>query len=63
LADGSDAVMALAVISEQSELKLISGKRTLTLKAADIEHYSGARAKRGLHLPRGFQKVDSFVVE
>ncbi|CCE23104.1 DNA topoisomerase IV subunit A [Methylotuvimicrobium alcaliphilum] len=63
LADGSDAVMALAVISEQSELKLISGKRTLTLKTADIGHYSGARAKRGLHLPRGFQKVDSFVVE
>ncbi|WP_341325307.1 DNA topoisomerase IV subunit A [Methylotuvimicrobium sp. KM2] len=63
LADGSDAVMALAVISEQSELKLISGKRTLTLKAADIEHYKGVRAKRGLHLPRGFQKVDGFVVE
>ncbi|WP_420538363.1 DNA topoisomerase IV subunit A [Methylotuvimicrobium alcaliphilum] len=63
LADGSDAVMALAVISEQSELKLISGKRTLTLKTADIGHYSGARAKRGLHLPRGFQKVEGFVVE
>ncbi|GAB4267988.1 MAG: DNA topoisomerase IV subunit A [Methylomicrobium sp.] len=63
LKDRSDAVVAIATIPQQGELKLISGKRTLTLKAQDIEHYTGARAKRGMHLPRGFQKVDGFVCE
>ncbi len=53
-----DAVLAVSVISEQSQLKVISGKRHLTLKANDIEAYSGTRAKRGSALPRGFQRVD-----
>lgn len=63
LSAGSDAVTAITAVSGQSELKLVSGKRILTLKAQDIEHYRGVRAKRGLHLPRGFQKVDGFVSE
>ena len=42
---------------------LTAGKRTLTLKAADLEHYSGERGRRGNKLPRGFQKVDEVAVE
>jgi len=45
-------------LPENGQLKIIAGKRQLTLKGADIEHYSGDRAKRGLALPRGFQRVD-----
>jgi len=39
-----------------------SGKRHINLKLADLEHYRGERARRGLKLPRGFQKVDSVAL-
>ena len=63
LAAGTDAVVAILTLPEHGPLKVISGKRFLTLKAADIEHYAGSRAKRGLALPRGFQRVDGLAYE
>ncbi|WP_374086824.1 DNA topoisomerase IV subunit A [Methylomicrobium lacus] len=63
LAAGNDAVIAVTALPEGGQLKVTAGKRPLTLKGADIEHYSGARAKRGLHLPRGFQRVDALEAE
>ena len=63
LAAGKDYVVAILAIAENGLLKVISGKRFLTLKAADIEHYTGSRAKRGMALPRGFQRVDGLVTE
>ncbi|WP_428354365.1 DNA topoisomerase IV subunit A [Methyloprofundus sp.] len=60
-ATGSDKVVAVTVIAENANLKLISGKRTLTLKPADLENYLGVRAKRGHGLPRGFQRVDQIM--
>jgi topoisomerase-4 subunit A len=63
LAAGTDHVVAVLAIPEHSPLKVISGKRFLTLKVADIEHYTGSRAKRGLALPRGFQRVDGLACE
>ncbi|MDO9139313.1 MAG: DNA topoisomerase IV subunit A, partial [Methylobacter sp.] len=59
LSAGSDYVVAAAALPENGQLKILAGKRQLTLKGTDIEHYSGTRAKRGLALPRGFQRVDS----
>jgi hypothetical protein len=32
----------------------VAGKRTLTMKATDMDSYLGVRAKHGGHLPRGF---------
>jgi len=58
-----DAVIAVAALPEGGQLKILAGKRPLTLKGADIAQYSGARAKRGLHLPRGFQRVDALDAE
>jgi topoisomerase-4 subunit A len=58
-----DYVVAALSIPENSSLKVLSGKRFLTLKAADIEHYTSSRAKRGLALPRGFQRVDGLEYE
>lgn len=58
-----DYVVAALSIPENSSLKVVSGKRFLTLKAADIEHYTSSRAKRGLALPRGFQRVDGLEHE
>ncbi|MGJ0515457.1 MAG: DNA topoisomerase IV subunit A [Methylomicrobium sp.] len=63
LAAGKDAVVAVAALPENGQLKIIAGKRQLTLKEGDIAQYAGARAKRGLHLPRGFQRVDALESE
>jgi topoisomerase-4 subunit A len=56
-------VVDLAVISEDCELIVHSGKRHLRLKMRDLEHYRGERGRRGNKLPRGFQKVDRLAVE
>ncbi|MFV9655083.1 DNA topoisomerase IV subunit A [Pseudomonas sp. NY15366] len=53
----------LAVLPSGSSLVLQAGKRTLTLKADDLEHYKGERGRRGNKLPRGFQRVDQLLVE
>ncbi len=51
-------VVAISVISEGQTLKVLSGKRHLSLKFKELEHYMGERGRRGNKLPRGFQKVD-----
>jgi topoisomerase IV subunit A len=56
-------VIALQVLPPGSSLALTAGKRTLTLKPSDLEHYRGERGRRGNKLPRGFQKVDAVLVE
>jgi topoisomerase IV subunit A len=53
----------LAVLPAGCTLVLQAGKRTLSLKADDLEHYKGERGRRGNKLPRGFQRVDSLLVE
>lgn len=58
ISSGEDAVISVAVISEQGAVKVVSGKRHLTIKGSDIEAYTGNRAKRGTALPRGFQRVE-----
>jgi topoisomerase-4 subunit A len=60
---GKDYVVAAVAVPENGQLKIIAGKRQLTLKGADIEHYSGNRANRGSALPRGFQRVDGLECE
>nr|WP_236994275.1 DNA topoisomerase IV subunit A [Methylomicrobium sp. RS1] len=63
LAAGKDAVAAVAALPANGQLKITAGKRQLTLKEGDIAQYMGARAKRGLHLPRGFQRVEALEAE
>ncbi|MCQ4257001.1 DNA topoisomerase IV subunit A [Stutzerimonas stutzeri] len=53
----------LAVLPEGSTLVLQAGKRTLSLRSDDLEHYKGERGRRGNKLPRGFQRVDALLVE
>jgi topoisomerase-4 subunit A len=50
------------VFTEVDTLVITSGKRTLSLKIDELEHYRGERARRGMKLPRGFQKVDAVTV-
>jgi topoisomerase-4 subunit A len=56
-------VTLLEVLPPGSAVTLHAGKRKLTLKASDIEHYKGERGRRGNKLPRGLQRVDNIVVE
>ncbi|TFF41878.1 DNA topoisomerase IV subunit A [Pseudomonas sp. RIT623] len=63
VASREEYVTDLAVISEGATLVLQAGKRTLSLKPDDLEHYKGERGRRGSKLPRGFQRVDALLVE
>lgn len=58
-AAGTDSLISMVSISAQGSLKVYAGKRFLTLKPDDIRYYLTNRAKRGLGLPRGFQRVDN----
>lgn len=56
--DRVEMMIAVKVIRETDVIVVHSGKRDINLKFADLKHYMGERARRGLKLPRGFQKVD-----
>ncbi len=62
LADRLEFMAHLLVLTANDTLVVHSGKRHINLKFADLEHYRGERARRGLKLPRGFQKVDSVAL-
>lgn len=63
VANREEFVTDLAVVGEGATLVLQAGKRTLSLKPDDLEHYKGERGRRGSKLPRGFQRVDGMAVE
>ncbi len=56
-------LVTVQVINEAQSLVILAGKRHLTLKFTELEHYRGERGRRGNKLPRGFQKVDGMRVE
>jgi len=60
---GEESMFSIKVMSSADALVVHSGKRFIRLKFDDLEHYHGERARRGLKLPRGFQKVDSVELE
>ena len=53
----------IAVLTQESRLVLHAGKRHLTLKVSELDHYRGERGRRGSKLPRGLQNVDYLVAE
>ena len=61
--DRQEMMIAVRVIDEDDILVVHSGKRFINLKFSDLAHYMGERARRGLKLPRGFQKIDRVDVE
>ncbi len=56
-------MVGVEVVNQEASLTVHSGKRHLTLKPKDIEHYLGERGRRGSKLPRGFQRVDRLSTE
>ncbi len=63
VASREEYLVDLAVLPTGATLLLQAGKRTLSLKAEDLEHYKGERGRRGNKLPRGFQRVEGLQVE
>ncbi|MFK3941097.1 DNA topoisomerase IV subunit A [Pseudomonas monteilii] len=63
VANREEYVTDLAVLAEGATLVLSTGKRTLSLKGTDLDHYKGERGRRGNKLPRGFQRVDALTVD
>ncbi|NBS11835.1 MAG: DNA topoisomerase IV subunit A [Gammaproteobacteria bacterium] len=56
-------VVALTVFRPGQSLRVLAGKRHVTLSGPDLEAFSAERAKRGRLLPRGLQRVDALEVE
>jgi topoisomerase-4 subunit A len=54
-------VVAIAIVPDGGVLTVHAGKRRVTLKAADLEHYQIGRGRRGRKLPRGLQRVERLV--
>jgi len=55
--------LAIAVLPKNGVLAVKSGTRKLTLKPSDWKHYVSERGRRGLKLPRGFQRAEGLIVE
>jgi topoisomerase-4 subunit A len=62
LSKGEDGLMAVAVIPVGKSLKVYSGQRWVTLKAADLAVFRGPRGRRGNKLPRSYRHVDKLEV-
>ena len=58
-----ELLIHLDVVPQDASVTLWAGKRKLTLKSSDLEHYRGERGRRGAKLPRGLQRVDSVDIE
>lgn len=56
-------VTAITVLPPLRSLRVIAGKRHVTLSSKDLEYFVGERARRGKLLPRGFQRVDRLEAE
>lgn len=56
-------VRLLTVVPDGGQVKILAGKRGMTLTAEDLSHYQGDRGRRGNKLPRGLQRVDGIEVE
>ncbi len=54
---------AICVLTPEQSLRVDSGERHMTIKAAELDHYAGARGHRGMALPRGWRTVDRLSAE
>ncbi len=62
VAEREEFARFILILPEGEKLTIHSGKRHLTLKLSDLEHYIHERGRRGNKLPRGLQKVDAIYV-
>jgi topoisomerase-4 subunit A len=53
----------ICVLAKDQSLRIDSGTRHMVIKPADLAHYAGERARRGMALPRGWRTVDRLSAE
>jgi topoisomerase-4 subunit A len=58
---GAAQMVAIASLAPDQSLKVRAGKREMTLKPKDLEHYLGNRARRGMALPRGWRNAETLT--
>lgn len=58
-----DSVVAVEVLPVKACLKIISGKRHVSLRGQDIGQYTDNIGKKGKNIPRGFQNVTRLEYE
>ena len=54
---GDERLVAVAVVPEDGDLLVDTGKRTMTIRWSDSDRYYGERALRGSLLPKGWRNV------
>jgi len=59
---GDERLLSLQLLPDGGSLLIQVGKRQLTLRPADLNHYRGERGRRGVLLPRGWQRVERMAV-
>jgi topoisomerase-4 subunit A len=55
---GEEKLVAAAVVPEGGDLRVHTGKRTMTVRWNDSDPYYGERAQRGTLLPQGWRNVE-----
>ncbi|MCC2666553.1 MAG: parC [Gammaproteobacteria bacterium] len=63
IATREEFLIDLIVLQENQALIIIVGKKQLTLKPKEWQHYLGERGRRGNKLPRAFQKVEVLAID
>ena len=60
---GEEWICAVDLVKDGEKLTLYAGKKHKTMKGLEVDEYANERGKRGLKLPRGYQKVDAIEVD
>jgi topoisomerase-4 subunit A len=60
---GEETMVAVAVIPEEGNLRVLTGARTMTLRWDDLDPYYVERGRRGALLPKGWRKVEHLEPE
>ena len=61
--DREEWVCVMASIQPDDLLLVHSGKRFMSFAEKELSDYIGERGRRGLKLPRGFQRIDKLEVK
>jgi topoisomerase IV subunit A len=59
---GGEEMLSVVAFTVKQEVIVVAGGRITRLKGSDLDAYLGARAQRGVLLPRGLQRVDRLEV-
>ncbi|HED35482.1 MAG TPA: DNA topoisomerase IV subunit A [Gammaproteobacteria bacterium] len=62
LKDNEEWICAVDLIQDNEKLTVYAGKKHKTMSGGEVDEHYAERGKRGLKLPRGYQKVDAIEV-